>query len=401
MMHTPESADRSWRATLSSVSPVKRSLEKASGRVLRETVTLPRDAPPFDRVMMDGYAFSSEDWRLGTRRFRVVRKQAAGERPGATLSPGECVEIMTGAELPDGANCVVPYEDVERQGDEVIPDLQTGPVPGDCIHRRGADALAGKTVLAPGVLLGPREIGVAASCGKATLSVSPRLKVTVAATGDELIEPGESIAAHQIYASNGYALEAALQRWGGATVQRRLYPDDAAALRTALERDLDESDVVVLSGGVSKGERDFVARELAALGVREIFHGVAQKPGKPLWFGVTPGGKPVFGLPGNPLSTLVCAHRYLIPALEVLRGRLALPREDLCLAEDISFEKPLVWFLPVKRIAGKDGSIFAAPRPPVNSGDYLSVIDSDGFLELPADRNQFASGSPYPFWSWW
>lgn len=362
-------------------------LAEAAGRVLREAVAADRDVPPYDRVAMDGIALASAD--LGRRRFRVARTQAAGEPPRPLTEAGACVEIMTGAALPEGCDTVVRYEDLVMEDDWAALREGVSVTPGQNVHRRGDDRRAGDPVLSPGSRIGPAHIAALAALGKATVRVSARPRVAVVTTGDEVVPVDTVPLPHQIRQSNGPALRAALA--GRAAVALDHAPDDADALRDRLGAALETADVVLIAGGVSAGRFDLVPGVLAALGVREVFHKVRQKPGKPLWFGVAPHAA-VFGLPGNPVSALACAVRYVVPFLDRAAGLADAPRRVVRLSELPRRKNDFTHFVPV-RLDGLD----AHPVPSNGSGDFLSLVASDGVAEVSASVHE---PGPVPFVRW-
>ena len=375
-------------------------LAGAHGRVLLTDLRADRDLPPFDRVTMDGYALRCAALAAGERKFQVQAVQAAGMRPfqlGA--APTACIEIMTGAVLPEGADCIVPYEETTRDGANITV---TGAVPaaGQAIHRRGSDHRAGKVIVPAGTRLTGREIAVAASCGYATLSVSQVPKIAVIATGDELVEVETPVAAHQIRRSNDYALRAALGLAGYPQVERFHLRDVRHEIEHQLWHIVAEFDAVLITGGVSKGKFDFLPSELDQQGVKRIFHGVAQRPGKPFWFGVSGRGTPVFALPGNPVSSYTCLHRYVLPALARASGATRTPPGTVALATPVPFKPKLTYFLPVKLSSGPRAERLATPDPSNTSGDFAGLVGTDGFVELAADQTEFPAGTLAPFWSW-
>jgi molybdopterin molybdotransferase len=371
--------------------------------VLRSDLCADRDLPPFDRVTMDGYALRSAALAAGEKKFRVEAVQAAGMRPfqlGA--APNACIEIMTGAVLPEGADCIVPYEETTREGSNIA--IAAGAAAtltvGNAIHRRGSDHRAGKIIVPAGTRLSGREIAVAAACGYATLSVSQVPKIAVIATGDELVEVETAVAAHQIRRSNDYALRAALGLAGYPQVERFHLRDVRHEIEHQLWHIVAEFDAVLITGGVSKGKFDFLPSELDQQGVKKIFHGVAQRPGKPFWFGVSGRGTPVFALPGNPVSSYTCLHRYVLPALAHASGATAAQLRGVALARPVSFKPKVAYFLPVKLSSGPRAELLATADPSNTSGDFAGLVDTDGFVELPAEQTDFPAGTLAPFWSW-
>jgi molybdopterin molybdotransferase len=380
---TAQAADEAIRLHMPQLSVETRRLSQCMGRVLRQDVVAERDNPPFDRVCMDGIAVHHDVLAGGARNFIVEATQGAGAPPLTLQHPERAIEIMTGAILPAGADVIIPMEQYTL--DQGIATL-SGPVDGTPfrnVQRRGEDGASGSLMLKTGTLLGAAEIAVAASAGMGHLQVAADPRFMIISTGDELVEPGEPIAEQQVRRSNAYAMIAALRSRGFLQVGNDHIVDDEAKLRERLELHLATHDVLILSGGVSMGKFDFVPKVLSQLGVREIFHRVAQRPGKPMWFGIGPNGQTVFGLPGNPVSTLVCIIRYVVTALTVAAGATRVPQERLALNTPITFELPMTLFMPVSVVPDEWGRPWLKPKPTNTSGDYLSLLGTDGFIELP------------------
>lgn len=399
-MLTPDQAEKLVLEAMPTWPEEDCPLAEAHGRVLRAGIRTDRDLPPFDRATMDGFALRSAE-AAGTAAFRVLGVQAAGAPPlDLGPRPGTCVEIMTGAVLPAGADCVVPYEETERTGEAVRLSDGASVRPGQSVHRRGGDHRAGELVVPQGIRLSGREIAVAAACGCAGVRVtrSPRLAVT--ATGDELVEAEAEPGPQQIRRSNDYALRAALIQSGYPRVERFLLRDRPEEISRALGRILAEHDAVLVSGGISRGRFDFIPGELERLGVRQVFRGVAQRPGKPFWFGVGPRGVPLFALPGNPVSTYTCLRRYVIPALEKASGLPPARPLPAQLAAALEAPGELARFVPVRLSSGAGPERRAEPCPINTSGDFAGLVGTDGFVELAAGRGGFPAGSVVPFWGW-
>ncbi|HEY1764688.1 MAG TPA: molybdopterin molybdotransferase MoeA [Opitutaceae bacterium] len=400
-MLTPEAAEALIFETLPTVHREDCPLSDAHGRILRADLTADRDLPPFDRVTMDGFAVRASALAKGIARFRVGGTQAAGMRP-FSLGPDEqaCIEIMTGAVLPEGADCVVPYEDAKREGDWAVLAGGNSLGAGQNVHRRGSDHRAGTVVVRAGVRLSGREIAVAAACGHAVLTVSHSPRVAILSTGDELVEVDGLVAPHQIRRSNDYALRAALIRAGYPRADRFHLRDIRHEIEHMLWHVLAEYDAVLITGGVSKGKFDFLPAELERQGVRKILHGVAQRPGKPFWFGMGARLTPVFALPGNPVSAYTCLHRYVLPALDHAGGLEAQPLLRAALAEPVALRANLAWLLPVRISSGPRAELVASPGGVATSGDFGGLVETDGFLELPASEGGFPAGHMAPFRPW-
>ena len=402
MLPSPAEAER---IVLENIFPLPAEpcpLEAAHGRVLRAPIVADRDLPPFDRVTMDGFALRSAAWAAGVRRFRVTGTQAAGAPPLALKADDGCIEIMTGAVLPTGTDCVVPYEQAARDQATQCVTLSEPLAAGQNVHGRASDFAAGATLVPPGVRLSPREIAVAAACGYAQLSVGGRPNVAVVATGDELVEvDAPAITPHQIRKSNDHALRAALLGGGlAARIERLHLRDERGAIEAALRRVIMESDVVLLTGGVSKGKFDFVPSVLAALGVEKIIAGVAQRPGKPFWFGVTPQRTPVFALPGNPVSASGCFRRYVVPALGKMLGAAPARPDWTPLANATPGHAALTRLNAVRLVTSPDGRRAAHAVACNTSGDFAELVGTDGFVELPPGPAEVPAGTVARFWAW-
>jgi molybdopterin molybdotransferase len=397
-MLTPAEADAAIAAALEPVSQEDVPLPACAGRILRSPVRAERDAPPFDRVTMDGIAFAMGS---GARsRYHIAAIQPAGAPPLALESDDDCIEVMTGAILPRGCDTVVPVEQI--QVEDSFARLRDGysPAPWLHVHRRGVDAHAGDVLLPAGTRLGPPELAVAASAGHDRLSVSRRVRVAVITTGDELVEPGQPILEHQVRRSNAYGVAASLSLAGFAPASDLQLPDRPEVIASTLGPALESHDLLVLSGGVSAGRFDHVPAVLDSLGVSPLFHGIAQRPGRPMWFGTRPRGPAVFALPGNPVSVLVCLARYVLPALGQLSGAPARQPPKVALAGPYAFDAPLTCFLPVALGYDQDARMLAAPRPTGGSGDFIARAGTDGFDELPRGPVTLEAGAAVPFHHW-
>ena len=399
-MLTPAEAEALIQRHLTCLPIESLPLAQCIGSVLRENIYAERDQPPFDRVTMDGIAIDSSAWRDGRRSFPVLDVQAAGDAPRRLSQADGCVEVMTGAVLPHGCDCVIPFEQIEMRAGSAAVRAGVEIGAGLNIHRRGTDGRQGELLLKAGIVLRAPEIAVAASAGMSRVRVSGQPAVMVVSTGNELVEPGEPILAHQIRRSNAYAVAALLRQRGFSRVGDDHLPDDRDSLRASLRLHLDTHEVLIMSGGVSKGRYDLVPQVLTELGVTTVFHRIAQRPGKPMWFGVTGGGRSVFALPGNPVSTLVCLVRYVLPALYDAMGLLAPRLERIALAEAVQFDAALSSFVPVEVSYDEWGRPWAHPRALNTSGDFTALAGSDGFVELPCGPNTFPKGFVTRLYRW-
>lgn len=361
------------------------SITSLQGHTLAEAIVADRDFPPYNRVAMDGIAIAFEAYKNGKREFSIAGIQRAGEAAQRLTNINTCLEVMTGAVLPHGADTVIRYEDLKIEND-MASILVDELAEGSNVHTQGSDKKAKDVLLHPGTKLSAAEIAVLASVGKSSAKVFTSPKIAIVSTGDELVDIDAAPLPHQIRKSNSYALLAALQK---ENLSAGLYHfgDDEVQLQTAFEKLIHEHDVLIISGGVSKGKFDFIPKILAAQGIEKHFHGVAQKPGKPFWFG-TGKGKIVFALPGNPVSTYLCFYKYLLPWIHACRGNVG-RTSTAALAEDFHFkDKSLTYFLQV-RVENHQGVLKAFPLMGGGSGDHANLLAVDGFLELPAGYGKF------------
>jgi molybdopterin molybdotransferase len=402
-MLTPAQAETLIEQHLACLPIESLPLTQAAGAVLRENIYAERDQPPFDRVAMDGFALAASGAVDNAGRLRIAGFQAAGDPPGSLPDAASCLEIMTGAMLPRGCDAVIPVEHTQRNGDFV--EFGRKPVqPWQNVHRRGSDCRQGALLLSAGTRLNAPEVAIAAGAGMARVRVSAQPMIVVISTGNELVEPGENIEPHQVRRSNAYGITASLRQHGFGRVADDHVRDDEAALGERLAFHLRTHDVLILSGGVSMGKLDLVPRVLEKLGVSLVFHHVAQRPGKPMWFGVSNSGPAVFALPGNPVSTLVCLSRYVLPALRAAMGQNPVdgPSEPrrISLAAPFEVKAPLTSYLPVKLENDDWGRSSATPRPTNGSGDFTALAGTDGFVELPPGPNTYPKGFVARFFRW-
>lgn len=399
-MLTPAEADGLIGQHLQCLPIESLPLAQCAGAVLRENIYAERDQPPFDRVAMDGIALCSRAVGCGPRSFRIQATQAAGDVPLTLGAPADCIEVMTGAVLPSGCDAVVAVEELSVAGGQASLGAHVRVEPWQNVHRRGSDTRQGTLLLSAGQRLRAPEIAIAASAGMARIRVASQPMLVVISTGNELVEPGEPVLAHQVRRSNAYAIVSALREHGFQRVADDHIHDDMQELRERLRFHLETHDVLVLSGGVSMGRFDLVPRVLEELGVRAIFHKVAQRPGKPLWFGMAPSGAAVFGLPGNPVSTLVCLTRYVLPALRGSLGQSPEGPQRMALGAALTVGPPLTHFIPVRLQQDDWGREWAMPAPTNGSGDFTALAGTAGFVELPPGPNTYAKGFVTPLYRW-
>ena len=366
-------------------------LEDAVGRVAAADVTSPIDVPPFARSAMDGYAVVSADTDGAARptpaRLRLLDRIYTGRMSAVTIARGTCAEIATGAPLPAGADAVVMVEETARSADGNEIEIFATAAVGQHIGRRGADIAAGDRVIAAGDLLSPSRIGAIAAIGRADAEVFAKPRVAILSTGNEVIEPGGTLAQGQIYDVNRFTLGAIVSAHGGVADPRHAAQDTVAALIDALDA-CASADLIVFSGGSSVGERDLVVDAVAARG-EMIFHGIAVRPGKPTAFAAIGSQRtPFFGMPGNPTSCLSNAYILLVPFLRTL-ARLPphAPRTVRApLGRRIASAVNRHQFYTVRL---RDGAAFPAFK---GSGDITSLSQADGYIEIPADQSVVEEG---------
>jgi molybdopterin molybdotransferase len=377
---------------LEAAAPVQRieriALGEASGRVLAAPVLSTVDVPPFDRAAMDGYAVIAEDTfgagRYEPRVLRCVEKLYTGALATRTLAPGECIEIATGAPLPAGADAVVMVEETERANDTDVR-VFTPVYPRQHVGRRGADMIAGQTVLPGGTALNPTRIGALAAIGLAEVDVYVKPLVAIVSTGNEIVLPGQPLQPGQVYDINRFTLSAVVNAHGGIARAGAVAADSLDDLRRSIEMS-SGADILIFSGGSSVGERDLIMDALQEAG-EVIFHGIAVKPGKPTILG-TVGGKPVLGMPGNPTSCLSNAYLLLAPMLRRM-ARLPpyLPHVvRVPLARRIVSTTGRHQFYTVRVVDGSAEPAFKG------SGEITSMAHADGYIEIPAHTDIVEAG---------
>lgn len=377
MISVEEALDR----ILSRVAPLGAELvflAEARGRVLAAPIFAERLLPPWDNSAMDGYAVRAREVRIG-QPLPIAATVAAGHAP-APLAPGTVARVMTGAPIPEGADAVVMREDTDEADGAAA--FRIVPIAGAHIRRAGDDVRPGTPLLGAGDRVAPGEIGLLAALGRTVCHVHRRPTVAIVSTGDELCDPDRSPGPGQIVGSNAYALAAQCSEAGALPAMLPLVRDDRAAIRTALAEAL-RADVVLSSGGVSVGDFDFVKDALDDLGVKQEFWKVAMKPGKPITFG-TLDGRALFGLPGNPASSMVGFELFVRPALRRLGGHrvTSRPRAPVLLDEPYRHEGMRRHY--VRAAVRRDGDVLRArPNPRQGSGMLRSLVGVNALLEIP------------------
>lgn len=372
------------------------SIDKAFGRVLVESVYADRDYPPGDRSTMDGIAIAWSAYEKGQQKFKIKVVQQAGDTPLRLSGSSECVQIMTGAVLPSRVDTVIPIEDIKITSGQA--DIKAAKArAGQFVHRRGADRTKGSLIIEKGTLVTPDAIAVLASIGQTQLRVKRLPAIIVVTTGDELVNPDAKVSKYKIRRSNDLMMAAVLTKYGVKTERLHL-ADDPHVITKSLKKCLNKYDVVLLSGGVSRGEFDYVQTVLPKIGVKNVFHGIRQKPGKPFWFGYHPKGPVVFAFPGNPVSTFVCLLRYFSPWLEKSIGLGGLTQRFAVLDKGVSVNNRLTNYIPVKLEFKKDGVLHASPISSNGSGDFISLVSADAFAQLDEGKSDYKKDTTCRIW---
>ena len=388
---------------LEQVRPLKAlrlPLSQATGHCLAEELRSDRDQPAAHRSAMDGFAVRSADLASCPRQLRLAGEVAAGSPARPRVRPGTCVRVLTGANVPAGADAVVKVEQT-RESDSGVMFRRPVKV-GANIRKRGEEAKKGSILLKRGTLLGAVQIGLCASVGKAQPKVYPRPRVTVLCTGEELRPVSDRVGRHELRDSNGPSLTAVLALWGYQGVSHKVVPDDRKVLSARLKRAVNQHDVVILSGGVSVGKYDFVPEAIELAGGRIRFHGVAMRPGKPELYATVGGNKHIFGLPGNPLSVMTGFYEFALPALRRLSGvepRLCQVSLHLPLAGDVVGLAKLVRFVLAKLLSNKKG-LSLMPLKSHGSGDLVSGGIADGVIVLPRKAGKISAPTVVAFRPW-
>jgi molybdopterin molybdotransferase len=399
-MIAPEAAWGIVRGQVRPLESVTLPLTKALRCCLAEDIRADRDLPPADRSAMDGYAVYSHDLRKRPCVLRVLGEVAAGSPRCPRVRAGTCVRIFTGANVPPGADAVVMVEQTEERDGMVT--IRSSALAGSNILRRGEDARQGSVLLPRGTWVGAAEVGVCAAVGKGSVAVHRRPRVAILCTGSELRSTRGRVGPHEIRNSNGPALSAALAQWGITGVRFQRVADRPEILLAALRSALRDCEVVMFTGGVSAGARDFVQSAVEAAGARIRFHGVAMKPGKPILYATAPEGRHVFGLPGNPLATLTAFHEFALPAVRRLAGysvEACRPVWWVPLAKAADSKAGRMRYELARLVSGR-GGLTVVGVPSHSSADLASAGRADGVILLPPPRRRFTAGELVMFRPW-
>lgn len=370
-------------------------LSNSVGRILKEDWISDRALPPFDRCAMDGIAITYEEFKNGQRVFKIVGLAAAGDPQKEKTINGSCFEVMTGAILPIGYDTVVRYEDLTMDKDQVIINLDLISK-NQNIHFKGSDREVGKLVAKKNTIITSAEIGLGASIGKNTVSVARLPSAMVLSTGNELVDIDQNPLSHQIRKSNVYQIGSILYALGISHNIAHLN-DAKDEIKSKMKDYLNSYDVILISGGVSKGKFDFLPGVLEELGAEKLFHRVTQRPGKPFWFGKR-NNCIIFAFPGNPVSSFVCVHKYFIEWLEQTLGAPLRKRLYATLTDDVNFTPNLTYFLEVKISCNIKGQLLASPQKGNGSGDLANLVEADAIMELTKGKNTYEKGEAYPIY---
>lgn len=370
-------------------------LSNSIGRVLKEEWHTDRPLPPYNRVSMDGIAISYADFEQGQRTFVIEGIAAAGDPQKVRIQNGSCCEIMTGAILPIGFDTVIRYEDLSIDNKQATVNLEEITKDKN-VHFKGSDRTLGELVAQQNTIISSAEIGLGASIGKSQVLVSELPKAIVISTGNELVPINQKPLAHQIRKSNVYRISTALNSLGIACDTAHLN-DDKEQIKSKMQDYLNEYDVILLSGGVSKGKFDFLPEVLDELGAEKLFHRIAQRPGKPFWFGRR-NKCTIFAFPGNPVSSFVCMHRYFVEWLGHSLGTPLRKMTYAILTDEVHFKPDLTYFLEVKISSSPNGQLLAKPKKGNGSGDLANLVEADAVIELPRGKNVYTKGEVYPIY---
>ncbi len=360
-------------------------------RVLNEDVLCDFDLPPFHRVMMDGVALRFADLQTGQRTFCIIGMQQAGIAAHTLSEPNSCIEVMTGAICPYGCDAVVPYEQIVI-GAGVCTIQNATYARNQNIQLKGTDKTKGEIIVAKKTKMTAVEIAALCAVGRSEVQVLALPRIHIFSTGNELVEIHETPKPYQIRRSNVFVLQQLLVSYGLNATQSHL-SDQFETIVSGVKKALENNDVILLSGGVSKGKFDLIPDVMKHLGVENKFHGVAQKPGKPFWFGRL-DSKWIFAFPGNPISTYLCAIRYLIPWLN---ASFSQPEKKIFakLTEDIAIKGTFTFYLQVQLTFDKNACLCAAPMTSSGSGDFANLASADAFLELPPTARSIKAGAVF------
>ncbi len=396
-MINPDEALHTVLKNISPLSPIKISISEALGYRLSEEIQAPRNFPPFDRSMMDGFAVC-----LGTMsgRYRRIGVLKAGETWSAPLEPGDCLEIMTGAPCPLGTDLVFPYEDVDTDGVWMTPPQNYEL--GQYIAKSGSECRKGDVVLHKGTVVTPLIIAILASFGQTEVSIIPPPSISIIVTGREIVREGSRLGGSQIHDANGPMLMAMASMLGVTKITAMSADDDLCSLTEALDQS-EKADLILVTGGVSEGLFDLVPTALESNGAKVLFHKVSQKPGKPFLF-ARKENRLYFGLPGNPLSAHLCFHRYVAPVIRIMQGNTIPSARDQGIARITPNRSGRTRFdlARAERIQGADQPFHLTVYEGLHSSDLFSVHKANSVVCVPPleDSNEEDDESKHWEFEW-
>jgi len=369
-------------------------LTESLGRFLKSDILADRNIPPYHRVTMDGIAINYKSFESGQRIFKIADISPAGSATKTLVDSSQCIEVMTGTVLPNGTDTIIRYEDLlitDGKAEITIPSIKYK----QNIHFEGQDISKGDVAIPKEHFINASAIGLAASVGKATVEVSRMPKVMIISTGDELVDIDQTPLPHQIRKSNMYRLTAALENLNIKVDQAHL-ADDQLMIKEKLKLYLSAFDIVMMSGGVSKGKFDYLPGVLEELGVNKLFHKIKQKPGKPFWFGQSKKDNcTVFALPGNPVSSFLCMEKYFKFWLHLNLTGSKPTKRFAKLSEDVTYKPALTLFQEVRLEVNDQAEVIAYPCRGNGSGDMSNLVKANAFIELPADQEVHKAGGVY------
>ena len=366
-----------------------RSLTQSLGLELAEDIFSDRAYPPINRVMMDGIAIRHSAYAQGLREFKIKGIASAGSAPLINNEADPCIEVMTGAALPEGCDLVIPYEHLDIKNNFAFITRDESYYAFSNIHIKGSDCKEGDHLLTTGTVISGPIMGILASVGKNEVKVFDTPRVLIISTGDELVEVGVTPLDYQLRRSNVHALAASLKLHGYDKIDTVHLEDNFEKMLTHFLDITTKYDILIYSGGVSKGKFDFLPQVFTDAKVTKKIHGVKQRPGKPLWFGIDETHQThVWGLPGNPVSGLICLHRYFLNVSPL----------KVQLTQEITFKPDLTYFVPVKMTLKENWQ--AEPVLLKNSGEFTTLALSDGFIELPQEKDTFYKGEFFDYYPW-
>lgn len=370
------------------------SISNTNRSVLATKIISQRDQPPFNRVAMDGIAVNVKSKEI--KRY-IESVQAAGETAKALTNQNHCIEAMTGAPLPDGCDCIIPYENIQLENGYAKIDI-LDLISGNNIHKKGSDYKANETILEQNTKMNSAVSAIICSQGQSLVPCYQLPRIVIISSGSELVALDQLAHDHQIYGSNSYAIEHELKNFGITQISKIHIPDNSETTEKIIQNELDKNDIIIVTGGVSKGKFDYIPEALKNIGVKKLFHKIKQKPGKPMWYGVK-DDKQIFALPGNPVSCLICLRRYVLPSIDKSMNRKEKPILGR-LTQSTPLKKDFTLFVPVIAHYTQSAVLELTPISGNGSGDFYSLAKSDGFIELTANSCQLNSDSAYPFFPW-